>query len=260
MYNFPFTTLLITHYNRSRSLEHLLQSFETLHCKFAEIIVSDDGSSIEHLQTLRALQERYPFKLIGTEKNKGLGNNINKGQDAVRTPYTLYVQEDFEPLSMFPEKLVNSHEFMENDTTIDIVRYYAFWPYPYLKNYGKGFFQMYPKILGIDYGKVYCYADTPHLRRSNFFQKFGRYAEGIKGDRMEYKMCISFIQNKGKGLFYFDCNSLFKHENSIEEPSTMDRRSWRQANNFFIKFLRESYRQIKYNGDILLSKSHKSTI
>lgn len=260
VYSFPSTTLLITHYNRSKSLENLLLGFRKLQCVFAEIIVSDDGSSLEHLLVLRNLQKKYSFKLIEAEKNKGLGNNINKGQDAVRTPFTLYVQEDFEPLEIFPEKLVVSHDFMECDATLDIVRYYAFWPYPYLKAYKNGFFQMYVKRLGLDYGKIYCYADTPHLRRTNFLQKFGRYAEGIKGDRTEYKMCISFIQKKGKGLFYYDCNSLFKHENSTEEPSTMDRRSWRQSNNFFIKFLRETYRQLKYNGDILLMKTPKNTI
>lgn len=259
MYNFPLITLLITHYNRSKSLEHLLLSFDNLNCTFGQIVVSDDGSDSEHIQAVRALKKKYLFRLIETATNKGLGNNINKGQDAVQTPYTLYIQEDFEPLNAFPERLVDSQDFMNKDISIDIIRYYAFWPHPYLKPYGKGFFQMYVKMFGRDYGKVYCYADTPHLRRSSFFQKFGKYAEGIKGDRTEYKMCISFIQNGGKGLFYYDCNSLFRHENSLEEPSTMNRQSWRQKNNIFIKILRETYRQIKYNGDILLMKNHKST-
>ena len=260
MYSFPLITLLITHYNRSNSLAHLLSSFNDLNCAFAQIVVSDDGSDLEHLQSVRALRNRYQFRLIETEKNKGLGNKINKGQDAVTTPYTLYIQEDFEPLSVFPEKLVDSQSFMEKDMSIDIIRYYAFWPYPYLKPYDKGFFQMFVKKLGVDYRKIYCYADTPHLRRTTFLKKFGRYAEGVRGDRMEYKMCISFIQNKGRGLFYYNCNELFKHENSLEEPSTMNRESWRQGNNTFIKLLRETYRQLKYNGDILVMKSNKKTI
>jgi len=88
-YNFKGITLLVTHYNRSRSLERLLNSFKSLQCVFEDIVVSDDGSKPEHLDYLKSLQSTLSFRLITTEKNKGLGNNINKGQDAIRTPYTL---------------------------------------------------------------------------------------------------------------------------------------------------------------------------
>ena len=50
--------------------------------------------------------------------------------------------------------------------------------------------------------KIYQYSDHPHLRKSSFLTKFGRYQEGIKGDKTEYNMCVSFIKNKGKGLFF----------------------------------------------------------
>ena len=39
--------------------------------------------------------------------DSGLGNNINKGQDAVKTPLTLYVQEDFTPAAIFPESFTH---------------------------------------------------------------------------------------------------------------------------------------------------------
>src|SRR5581483_2813921 len=96
-YSFPGVTLLITVYNRSRSLERLLAAFKQLHCRFDDIVVSDDGSSPEHISRIKALQSVYPFRLITAPKNGGLGQNINKGQDAISTPYTLYVQEDFVP-------------------------------------------------------------------------------------------------------------------------------------------------------------------
>src|SRR5690606_26652844 len=108
------------------------------------------------------------------------------------------------------------------------------------------------KPFALNYHKIYRYADTPHLRRSTFFEKFGRYREGLPGDRTEYRMCISFIQNNGSGLFYNDCRSLFVHENSLEEPSTMVRVNWKQSNSFFVRVLRNLYRQIKYNVDILV--------
>ena len=87
-YCFPQVTLLITHYNRSNSLQRLLISLIEQDCTFGEIIVSDDSSTPEHQAKLKQLQTIYTFKLIGTIQNKGLGNNINKGQDAVTKPYT----------------------------------------------------------------------------------------------------------------------------------------------------------------------------
>lgn len=252
MYNFSQITLLVTHFNRSRSLENLLQSFEALNCIFADIVISDDGSKHEHLHYINVLKTKYPIRVIQAVQNKGLGNNINKGQDEVRTPYTLYVQEDFEALPIFPQKLADSFKFMEDDRSLDIIRFWAYSPYPYLEPVGKGFSEMKIKPFATDYTKIYCYGDTPHLRRSNFFERFGRYAEGLSGDRTEYKMCISFIQNKGRGLFYNECRNLFTHENSPSEPSTMVRVSWRQGNNWLLKRVRNIYRQVKYNYDILM--------
>jgi len=78
---FQNVSVLITHYNRSASLERLLQSLTKSGCDFAEIIVSDDTSNAEHQEVLKQITEQYNIKLITTPKNGGLGNNINKGQD-----------------------------------------------------------------------------------------------------------------------------------------------------------------------------------
>ena len=37
------------------------------------------------------------------------------------------------------------------------------------------------KIWYPGYKKFYAYSDHPHLRRSNFLEKFGRYSENTKG-------------------------------------------------------------------------------
>lgn len=248
---FKGVTLLITHYNRSNSLEHLLNAFKSLKCSFEDIVVSDDASQPEHLEKIQGLQNKFSFKLITSAKNGGLGHNLNKGQDAVQTPYTLYVQEDFEPQQGFPEKLKYSLEEMEKRPDLDIIRYYSYLKYPYLKPYHNGFSEMYVYPFAANYKKVYYYSDHPHLRRSSFFQKFGRYQEGIAGDKCEYKMCVSFIRHQGKGLFYNDFQSLFHQKNSSEEPSTMTRSKWTQSKNPFIFYIREVYRQIKYNYDLM---------
>jgi glycosyltransferase involved in cell wall biosynthesis len=82
-YHFEDVTLLITHYNRSSSLARLVNALNELGCSFEEIVVSDDGSAAPYLQEVRRLADTTGFRLVESPINKGLGNNINKGQRAV---------------------------------------------------------------------------------------------------------------------------------------------------------------------------------
>lgn len=251
---FNTITLLVTHYNRSVSLERLLKSFKDQEILFGDIVISDDGSKPEHLNKLLSLQSTYPFRLITTPVNKGLGNNINKGQDAVTTPYTLYVQEDFNPFVGYKKHLQDALSIAEERTDIDMIRFYAYFKYPYLKPYRDGFSEMIFKPWYPGYRKFHCYSDHPHLRRSTFFSKFGRYAEGMKGDRTEFLMAISFLKNNGKAMFYEDYKGLFNQANSSDEPSTMTRSDLRQSSNVLISLLRDIYRNIKHNYDYIMAK------
>nr|WP_210486166.1 glycosyltransferase family 2 protein [Rufibacter aurantiacus] len=240
---FHEVTLLVTHYNRSSSLERLLRSFQELNCVFEDIVVSDDGSRPEHLEPLKQLQMQYGFQLITSPVNKGLGHNMNKGQSAVKTAYTLYVQEDFVPKPAFPSHFKDGLKILQQQKEIDLVRFYAYFKYPYLKPYKKGFSEMVFKGQPwfSNHLKFYQYSDHPHLRRSNFFEKFGKYVEGKKGDITEFKMCLSFIKNGGKGVYFEDFTSLFEQKNSPEEPSTMKRVNWRQQQVPVVLFLRWWY-------------------
>ena len=254
---FPDTTLLITHYNRSGSLERLLTSFENLDCRFDAIVVSDDGSKPEHLNKIVSLQERFNFQLVTTPVNKGLGNNINKGQAAVKSPFTLYVQEDFDPTAIFPAHFVDALDFMREDPALDIVRFYAYFSYPNLKPFKKGFSEMVFSYWDFSHLKFYYYSDHPHLRRSNFLEKFGKYPEGLNINLTEYQMAISFLSKKGKGLFYNEFNTLFDQKNSAQEPSTLDRPSWKLSKNPLIqvsRLLYLRYRWLKNTLDLALTK------
>ncbi len=244
---FKEVSLLITHYNRSRSLQRLLQSFEKLQCSFGEVIVSDDGSKPEHQAHLLQLQQQFHFTLVTTPVNKGLGNNINKGQDAVTLPYTLYVQEDFEPSAKFADRFSDALGIMKDRNEMDIVRFYAYFSYPYKKPFRRGFSEMQFRAAPwyTNHLKFYMYSDHPHLRRSNFLQKFGRYPEGIKGDVTEYRMAVSFIKHGGKGLFCDDFTKLFYQRNSSAEPSTMNRSNWRESRNPALLLVRAFYLKIK---------------
>lgn len=241
--HFKGVTLLITHYNRSSSLERLLKAFQSLRCVFDDIVVSDDASKPEHREALEVLKEQYGFTLVSTPENKGLGNNINKGQAAVKSPYTLYVQEDFVPKSAFVTHFKDALAFMKADADLDIVRFYAYFAYPYLKPFEKGYslMEFKPWIWKADHLKFYYYSDHPHLRRSTFLDKFGKYAEGIKSDRTEFLMCLSFIKKKGKGLFFNEFTTLFDQKNTGDEPSTIQRSSWRESTNPFFLAVRWVY-------------------
>jgi glycosyltransferase involved in cell wall biosynthesis len=250
-FHFPTITLLVTHYNRSQSLERLLQAFRKQEITFGSIVVSDDGSKPEQIERLKDMVPNYQFNLLTTPQNKGLGNNINKGQDAVTKPYTLYVQEDFDPFPGYGKHLQNALSIMNERADVDMVRFYAYFKYPYLKPYRNGFSEMIFKIWYPGYKKFHVYSDHPHLRRTTFFEKFGRYAEGIKGDRTEFLMNLSFIKKKGKAMFYEDFKSLFDQVNSSDEPSTMTRSDMRQSNNPLIVLARAVYRNVKHTWEVL---------
>jgi glycosyltransferase involved in cell wall biosynthesis len=249
--HFSTITLLVTHYNRSQSLARLLQAFQKQEITFGNIVVSDDGSKPEQVERLKELILQYHFNLVTTPKNNGLGNNINKGQDAVTTPYTLYVQEDFDPFPGYGKHLKNALSIMDERADVDLMRFYAYFKYPYLKPYRDGFSEMVFKIWYPGYKKFHVYSDHPHLRRTTFFEKFGRYAEGIKGDRTEFLMNLSFIKKKGKAMFYEDFKGLFDQVNSSDEPSTMARSDVRQSNNPLIVLARAVYRNVKHTWEVL---------
>jgi glycosyltransferase involved in cell wall biosynthesis len=256
-YHFKDVTLLVTHYNRSSSLARLLKAFSDINCSFGNIVVSDDGSKKEHLEKVQQLQDEYNFRLITTPVNKGLGNNINKGQDAVKTKYTLYIQEDFIPKPLFGERFKDAVEIMEKDESWDIIRFYAYFRYPVLKPYNKDFSEMKYSIWTPNHIKFFFYSDHPHLRRSSFFQKFGRYAEGVRVDATEYRMALSFIKHKAKGLFLNDFTSIIDQYNTHEEPSTVQRGPWYDRKGPVVSFLRNIYlplKLVKCTCDVYISK------
>ncbi len=248
-YHFPSITLLITHYNRSKSLERLFMTFSELEIYFKEIIVSDDSSKTIHQEYIKTIQQKHQFIYITSPINKGLGNNINKGQEMASAPYTLYVQEDFIPSSDFGIHLENAYDILEKENKFDMARFYAYRKYPYLKSYKHGFAEMKFSIWNLGTNKFYYYSDHPHLRRSNFLNKFGKYVEGVKGDKTEYLMMFSFLQKKGKSIIFENYQQLFTQVNTSIEPSTMKRTKWRESNNVPITLLRHFYRYIKFNFD-----------
>lgn len=252
--DFECVSLLITHYNRSKSLERLLESFASFGCTFGEIVVSDDGSNPDHISYIEDLQKRYEFRLIKAIKNSGLGNNINKGQDAVTKPFTLYVQEDFVPLPGFQRVLRDGLSILSDNEEADYVRFYSYFAHPKVRYYRDGFSEMIFDPWSPDTNKFHLYSDHPHMRRSSFTKKFGRYNETKHSDKIEFDMAIAFLRNKGKGYLYNDFKSVFDQVNSSTEPSTVKRDFWRNSNNGLVRLMRYFYRQYIFNYSYFLKK------
>lgn len=231
-YSFSDITLLVTHYNRSSSLERLLRSFKDLGFVFGDIVVSDDGSRAEHLDAVKSLVDEFQFRLITTPVNRGLGNNINKGQDCVHTPYTLYIQEDFVPKPAFLGGLHDGYKIMREDGHWDLVSFYAYEKYPYSRPYKFGFSERLFKSAPwyTNNLKFYVYSDHPHLRKTSFLQDIGRYVENKNVDVTEMQMSLLFIKKRGRSLMYEEHFSLLTQENSATEPSTAAHR-----NSFFAR-------------------------
>lgn len=245
---------MITHYNRSKSLERLLFELKEANCEFFDIIVSDDSSKPEHINYINELKKSYDFTLVTGLVNKGLGNNLNKGQDAVKTPFTLYIQEDFIPLENFTKHLKDGYSLLIERKDFDMVRFYAYDKYPYLKEYKHGFSEMLFKWWYPGLNKFAYYSDHPHLKRSTFAQKFGRYLEGTSGDKTEFSMMMSFIKRGGKSFFFDEHKSVLEQVNSTAEPSTMTRNVWRNSNNFFVRQTRTIYRYLNCYSGLYLRK------
>jgi len=254
--HFDKITLLVTHYNRSRSLERLLNAFAATNCTFFDIVVSDDGSKPEHVEYIKGLHDKFDFTLVTAPKNGGLGNNINKGQDAVRSEYTLYVQEDFIPLPGFEKPVADGLRIMEEDRDTDTVRFYSYLNYTNLKPFRDGFSEMVFKPWSVNLDRFPLYSDHPHLRRSNFFTKFGRYAEGKNPEKTEFDMMISYLQHKGKGYLYNDYKTVFDQINTSTEPSTMnnERQSWKKGDGLLLEIARKLYRQVLFNYALYFKK------
>ena len=254
-------TLLITHYNRSESLRRLLTTFHAYKVHFEDIVVSDDGSKNEHLDQLFSLQNEFGFNLVTTDVNKGLGNSINKGQDAVKTSYILYIQEDFVPKFAFINALREGLKIMRDEKDWDLVRFYSFpySPYPYLKPFNNDFsvmqFSLSPWY--INHLKFHMYSDHPHLKRKSFTEKFGRYLESKRGDVTEMDMCRRFLKTKGKALYFTNFNSLFEHDNPEDEPGLFrpEKEKTRKLSN--IKMLYWLYLRYKTLKDTVVYLTNK---
>jgi glycosyltransferase involved in cell wall biosynthesis len=155
-----------------------------------EVILCDDGSP-------PVVQARYAsmgFDLLLLEsRNRGLGHNQNKGIRAAKGDYVLHLQDDWECRG--PSDFIEAGiELLEERPDVGLVRYYdepkniPFKRHISATGRVSAIFQSKDLATQGHFG----YSDTPHLKRRNFHERFGSYAEGVSMTAMEIEMREAF--------------------------------------------------------------------
>ena len=92
--NFPKTvSVIIPYYNGAKWIERALISVFDQTIKAEEVIIVNDGSSIEERSAVEAFSTRYPFTLIHKE-NGGQGSARNLGAAASTANYISFLDQD----------------------------------------------------------------------------------------------------------------------------------------------------------------------
>jgi len=186
--NVDISVLFIT-YNRSDLLEIAFQSirermdFGSLR---VEYVVSDDASNTSHHSKILSM----PFdKFVIAEKNRGLGNNQNKGIAATSGRYILQIQDDFEFIG---DKVLifTALGILEADHDVGIIQLNNETPdVPHevrcLENGTKYLIYENDGIPRLRGTATRAYSDRPHLKRREFCEDIGPYREGMRLDLME---------------------------------------------------------------------------
>ena len=230
--NVPRVSVIFVTYNRAHTL---VATVKSLIARLAyprtdlELIVCDDASDAHN----RDIAQRLPVDHVLTAKrNQGLGANTNKGIRAATGDFILQLQDDWlfvgDPqflaksiavLERFPDvSMVTFRERPElgvaetrqmGDDLIDIIE-------PKLDANGR--------LAQVSDG---TYTDNPHVKRRDFHDIFGLYAEGIPMTKMELAMSRAVAARRDFKVAILRGPATFHHigdEHSFNPGVLRDRR------------------------------------
>ena len=87
-------SIIMPVYNASRFLKMSCESVAKQTLKHIELICVDDGSTDDSLEVLNALNEKYDFIKIFSQKNKGSGYARNTGMNKAQGKYIAFLDAD----------------------------------------------------------------------------------------------------------------------------------------------------------------------
>jgi len=187
----PKVSIVVPCYNHERFVGKLIESIYSQTFKDFELTVLDDGSKDNSPQILKALAEKYKFKLI-IKENEGICKTLNRGIELSRGEFFIAIaSDDFIPTNRLQEQV----SFLETHPSVDVVAGSLI----VVDNDGNELGPKKPKIQGpISFDQMLeinrVLAATVMMRRS-VFQRFGSYGEGHVFE--DYHMWLKILKNGG---------------------------------------------------------------
>lgn len=189
-------SVLITSYNRPNALSACLEAIKAMDFDIPyEVVVTDDGSKEEHISEIKTL--KGIDLLLTSEKNKGLGANLNKGIKACKGPYILYCQEDFLLKKELVPALKESFLLLD-DGNLDMIRFQANYKFPSLNHVSGHIYKIPHFSFKNFYVNTFQYSDNPFVTKKEFYEEVGYYLEGERGDYGETEFAIRVLSFKRK--------------------------------------------------------------
>ena len=180
----PIITVVVPVFNDQDNIIRCLESLRYQTVSGIEVIVVNDASTDNTMNTLRRYQKEYQFSIIAMDKNSGAGSCRNTGILAAHAPYITFV---------------------DSDDWIDIHTYEKcreqFYEDPDIKNFG------------LIYDYVSCNRRTIKYRYDRKYKVSGEFALNIYAHTIPNEFEITPIVNNKiyRRQFLID-NHLFFHE------------------------------------------------
>ena len=241
-------SILTTHYNRSEALVLCLKAIEEVHLDVDyEIVVSDDGSDQEHLDTIKTLNIDT---LVLSNKNEGLASNLNKGIKACKGKYILYVQEDFLMLPEFKNVLKEGLELLDAHI-LDMIRYRSNYRFKKLQACTENISKIPKFSLKNFHINTFQYSDHPFLTTPSFFDTVGYYLDNTSVGYGETEFAIRILKSNARiGISkrnYFnniEGVSSTVYSSDMRQRRGIKKRLWR-----FVRAVRQHLEWLLYNPE-----------
>lgn len=189
---FPLVTVIITTYD-SGSGQRTPPALQTIGAlkQFLQYpalawIIADDGSHLNHLNTLREL---LPEALVTNAARGGVGKskNLALAEAFKQSPYVLLLEDDWVLRDLFD--LTPHMKLLEDHTDIGMIRFGYLGGGMTANFEGDSLYSYWRLTRG---SGVYIYSGQVSLRHERFYRTVGWHKEGISPGEEELEMCIRF--------------------------------------------------------------------
>ena len=219
-HSYPLISVILASYNRSDYLKRSLDAFWSC-CTYPnlELIVSDDGSSPEHVQQILKLPVD---RIVFAKKNQGLGANNNQGLRQAKGDYIFYLQDDF-LCHHRGDFMQDALEILQTHEHVGLVKmiFEDTWQ-RYETCYTQKNHRLYQILSNQQPASsrhIYIYSDSPHLKKRDFHTRLGNYREGLPVGQTEEEFCKRFLEKNVYQIAQLDARQngvqLFDHGDMI---------------------------------------------